>query len=306
MSRPNIVSRLSRGERLLLDGATGSELQRRGLNLTQGTRSPYETGPWSATAMRDAPEVVRAIHEDYLRVGADIVTCNSFWTNRPMLEMVGLADEMESFSRLAVELARDARDRFNPDAYVAGSMSPPRYGDLAKEFADQARVLADAGADLLLLELVGSIEEAVTAVRAVADAGLPVLLGIYITERCTMQTGVHDDTGESLAALIERLDGARVDAILPMCVSPDWVSAGLRRLREAYDGPLGGYANLGYVHTRKAMSYPTRQFHNILVDHTPEQLAECARDWLAAGAQIVGGCCGSTPEHIAALRPVVG
>ena len=305
MTRRDITSRLKNGDRLLLDGGMGTELQRRGLNLSKGVRSEYETGPWSATAMGDAPEVVRAVHEDYLRIGADIITTNSFWTNRPMLGMVDLADRMEEYTRLSVEIARDARDKFNPEAYVAGSMCPPRSGDLAKELADQSKVLAAAGVDLLLLELVGSIAEAVASVDAVSGAGLPVFLGTYVTSRGTIQRGTHEDTDETIDELVEALNGRRVDAILPMCVPPKDIATVLPRLRAAYDGPIGAYANLGYKHTRRPVAYPVRQFLDVQVEHTPEEYAGCVHDWLGMGAQIVGGCCASTPEHIAALRPMV-
>ena len=305
MAGRDIISRLKKGDRFLLDGGLGSELQRRGLNLSKGVRSEYVTGPWSATAMGDAPEVVRAVHEDYLRVGADIITTNSFWTNRPMLGMVDLADRMEAYTRLSVELARDARDRFNPNAYVAGSMCPPRSGHVYKALAEQSKVLTTAGVDFLLLELVGSIEDAVASVDAVSETGLPVFLGIYVTSRATIQRGTHEDTGETIEALVEALNGRRVDAILPMCVPPEYIATVLPRLRAAYQGPIGAYANIGYKNTRRAVAYPVRQFLEVQVEHTPEEYTGCVQDWLDMGAQIVGGCCASTPEHIAALRPMV-
>ena len=305
MAGRDIISRLKSGERFLLDGGLGSELQRRGLNLSKGVRSETVTGPWSATAMGDAPEVVRAVHEDYLRVGADIITTNSFWTNRPMLDMVGLGDSMAAYTKLSVELARDARDRFNPDAYVAGAMCPPRSGDVYEALAEQAKVLTAAGVDLLLLELVGSIEEAVASVDAASGTGLPVFLGSYVTSRATIQRGTHEDTGETIEALVDALQGRRVDAILPMCVPPDYIATTLPRLRAVYDGPIGAYANIGYKNTRREVAYPTTQFLEIQVEHTPGDYAACVHDWLDMGAQIIGGCCASTPEHIAALRPMM-
>ena len=120
----DLLARLRRGDHLLLDGATGSELQRRGLDVSKGASVEGGLGAWSATAMQDAPEVVRAIHEDYLRVGADVITANSYNASRGQLGRVGLADKMEEFSRRAMELAREARDRLAPEAFVAGSIAP--------------------------------------------------------------------------------------------------------------------------------------------------------------------------------------
>ena len=120
-----ITRRLREGERFLLDGATGSELQRRKVDLSAGISEDGGLGVWSATAMRDAPDQVRAVHEDYLRVGAQIITTNSFWTNPGRLALAGLADEWEAYTGLAGELAIAARDGLNPAAFVAGGMAPP-------------------------------------------------------------------------------------------------------------------------------------------------------------------------------------
>src|SRR5437667_358763 len=124
----DLLARLRRGDHLLLDGATGSELQRRGLNVSKGASVEGGLGAWSATAMQDAPEVVRAIHEDYLRVGADVITANSYNASRGQLGRVGLADKMEEFSRRAMELAREARGRDPLDV-----PAPRRHLDHAAE-----------------------------------------------------------------------------------------------------------------------------------------------------------------------------
>src|SRR5229473_2862804 len=100
MHTHDLLSRLRSGDRILLDGATGSELQRRGVNVSRGASVEGGLGAWSATAMEDAPEVVRAVHEDYLRIGADLITANSYNANRGILGKVGLAHKMEEFSRL--------------------------------------------------------------------------------------------------------------------------------------------------------------------------------------------------------------
>src|SRR5437868_5954329 len=111
----DIRDRLREGDVLLLDGATGSELGRRGVSVSKGSTKD-KLGPWSATANVDAPNLVRQVHQDYLRLGVDIITSNSFWTNRPRLAMIGLADQWEEYTRTAGELALQARDAVNPDA----------------------------------------------------------------------------------------------------------------------------------------------------------------------------------------------
>src|SRR5688572_15763427 len=112
-----IMDRLQAGDVLLMDGATGSELHRRGVNVSKGA-TPEKLAVWSATANVDAPNLVRQVHEDYLRLGADLITSNNFWTSRPRLAMVGLEDQWEEYTRAAGELALQARDTVNPEAYV--------------------------------------------------------------------------------------------------------------------------------------------------------------------------------------------
>ncbi|HEV8676334.1 MAG TPA: homocysteine S-methyltransferase family protein [Methylomirabilota bacterium] len=206
------MARLRRGECLLLDGATGSELQRRGVNVSRGSSVEGGLGAWSATAMEDAPDVVQVVHEDYLRLGADIVTANSYNTNRGQLARVGLAHQMEAFSRRAVEIARAARDRLAPEAAVAGSIAPTtRFpggwdpgrvapaAELRREWADQVAVLAAAGADLILIESMSAIFQLLPAVEAAAASGLPVFLGLHATAAGTMTNG--ETMPELVAAL---------------------------------------------------------------------------------------------------------
>jgi S-methylmethionine-dependent homocysteine/selenocysteine methylase len=310
MSSSQIVTRLAQGQKLLLDGGTGSELQRRGVDISRRA-ADGGLGAWSATANVDAPHVVRAVHEDYLRSGADIITSNSFWSNRTRLGRIGQADQMEEYTRISVELARDAIDTVGSDAYVAGSMAPPdgrpkpgntvTSDDLAAEFKEQAAVLAEAGADLILLEYVSSIDEASTLVGAAAETGLPVFLGLK-----------HFDAGgtlrskESAVAALAAVAGLPVAAVLDMCSPPDEITAVLPQLRAAFEGPLGAYANIGYSQDPEARNDVTSQWHRIDTgDNTPDRYAEYARGWLTGGAQIIGGCCASTPEHIAALRALI-
>ena len=124
MPSRKFTDRIEAGDVLLMDGATGSELQRRGVNVATGA-TKESLGVWSATANTEAPEVVRAVHEDYLRLGADIIIANSFWTNRSRLAIIGQEERWEEYTRRAGELAVAARDSVNREAYVAGGVAPP-------------------------------------------------------------------------------------------------------------------------------------------------------------------------------------
>jgi homocysteine S-methyltransferase len=306
MTRADIRERLAAGAPLVLDGAMGSELQRRGVWVSHGATDD-KLGAWSATAMRDAPGTVREVHEDYFKVGADIATTNSFWTNSVKLGLVGLADKAAEYTRLSGEIAVEARDRLRPEAYVAGGMAPPHGGrapvdpiDLPREFALQSRALKESGVDLLLLEYIGYIADIVAAVDAVAPAGLPVMIGIrHIAEDGRMQAG---ETYDELVAALGRRE---VAAILLMCSSPAAISAGLPKLRKAFSGPIGAYPNIGYRRSGKPLG-AEQQWHGLdTTTYAPANLAADGAAWLDMGAQIVGGCCATTPAHIAALRAVV-
>ena len=324
MSPRRIIERLKAGETLLLDGGTGSELQRRGADVLKGAEDRLKA--WSATANVEYADVVRQVHSDYLRVGADVITSNNFWTTPSRLDTIGEGGSWRTYATAAIRNAVEARDSMGGTACVAGGIAAPSLQwpmpadgpvpDIRvlgleayrREWADHARLLAGEGADLILAEYVGFIEDCAAAVDACAEAGLPVFLGVrHIQEDGAMQ---YD---ESLGDLAAALEGRPVDAVLLMCSSPEGVSAGLPILREAFAGPVGAYPNLGYNPTGPLANRPmlTNQKPSAGVDilqnadYYPSRMAEFAGRWKEMGAQIIGGCCASGPEHIAAMAPVV-
>ena len=324
--RENIVERLAAGGPMLLDGGTGSELQRRGVEVLHGAAETRRMSAWSALANIEAADVVRQVHADYLRVGADAIISNSFWTGQTRMARVGMADDWERYARAAGENAVAARDAANTDAWVLGGIAPPaipaddgqqQRSDLVtmgatafrKEYRDHARALADCGVDAILAEYVGWIDEAVAAASACAQADLPVFLGIrHIQEDGTMQYG------ERLEDLAAALRDSPVAGIMLMCSAPERISVGLPRLIDAYDGPTGAYPNIGYmplapVDPDRAMM--TNQLPSVsgdflqTADYYPTRLAGFAREWKEMGARIIGGCCATGPEHVMAMAPAV-
>ena len=200
----NIVERLKAGEMLLMDGGTGSELQRRGVDVLKDATDNLKA--WSATSNVDDAGVVRQVHQDYLRVGADIIISNNFWTTPSAMERIGMRDRWRDYARAAADNAVRARDAGNPGAYVAGGIAAPtlyfRIGRDAPdvellgadgfrdEYVPHARILAEAGADVILAEYVGYVVDCVAAVDACAEAGLPVFLGIrHLHQDGRMQFG---------------------------------------------------------------------------------------------------------------------
>ena len=323
-----IVERLQGGKRLVLDGGTGSELQRRGVNVLEQVEKQLKA--WSALANLSHADVVQQVHQDYLRVGADIITSNNFWTSPTRLATVGMQDRWREHAAAAVEIALRARaaaalERPEATVYLAGGIAPPALQDrdpedvisdverlgkdaFHEEMAAHARLLAQCGVDCIWCEFLGCVDECVAAYDAAADTGLPVFIGTrQINADGTMLYG------ESFTDLVAALDARPVAGILLMCSSPEAISAGLPLLRAAYGGVIGAYPNLGYNPTAPVANRPVLTTHrpssgpDIIqtTDYYPSRIAEFAADWLDAGAQIVGGCCASGPEHIAAIRRVV-
>ena len=281
---------LSRGGTLVLDGATGSELRRRGM--------PLDPLVWSALAPLTHYELLRAIHSDYIAAGADVVTTSTFATTRFVLEAAGRSEDFAAVNARAVSAAREARDASGRAVAIAGSISclPPRfdvqaYPDENEESAaylELAETLAEAGADLLLLEMMQETRHAPLACAAASTVGLPVWLGVS----CRLGAGGavvgFDFPLVPLATMLDALLPYGPDAIAVMHSPVAAVAPALREIGARWRGTLGAYPEIGDG---------TAATEGI----APEELAAQARDWVAGGARIIGGCCGTQPKHIRAL-----
>jgi S-methylmethionine-dependent homocysteine/selenocysteine methylase len=288
-----LKSRLNRGEMIVLDGALGTELERRGVSV------PLPL--WSAQALLDAPDTVRAIHEDYVRAGADILTANTFRVTPRALAKTGRAGEAERILQSAVALAREAAEsaRGAREVLVAGAMAPledcyrpdlaPDSKSAEREHAEQAVRLARLGVDLILIETMNSTAEAKAALRGAKPAGIPVLVSFIC------KNGKELWNGELLADAVLAVEPFKPDAILVNCVGADAIGECLGEMARVTRLPLGCYPNAG----EPDMARGTWRFDDAW---TPERFAEAASGWVARGAQIVGGCCGTGPDHIRALR----
>jgi len=221
--RENLANRLATGEAMLLDGGTGSEIQRRGVGVSRGYDAKVNIGPWSSVANITAPDVVRRVHADYLEQGADIVTTNTFYGSRSRMSVAGLQDRWEEYNQRAVELAFAARDTINPNAYVLGGIAPsPGPVDSYDDLRAHSELLAGAGVDGILTEYLGTVEKVRQAVRAAGPIGLPLLICLcHFT-----QDGRLSADGGSMNQVVEVLseENVQVDAILLMCSRPEQIS----------------------------------------------------------------------------------
>ena len=275
-------------EVIIGDGAMGTLLYSRGV--------PLETNFEYLNLLR--PELVRQVHEDYLRAGAQLLETNTFGASSTRLAAVGLEKKTRAINIAGARLAREAA---GPERFVAGSVGPltlPR-GEL-REFApaekeavlhEQMEALAEGGADLFLLETFASLDDLELVAKVAAGLGLPVVAQMAYLEEGRTRDGV---AAEEVA---RRLSLTGVAVLGANCGSgPRDLLKVLARLAAVSDLPLSAFANSGFP------QYVDGRFIYLA---TPEYFAGMGREMVQAGAALVGGCCGTTPEHIRALAEAV-
>jgi S-methylmethionine-dependent homocysteine/selenocysteine methylase len=302
MTYHTALAKLAAGGLLILDGATGTELERRGV--------PMDDEAWCATGVLSDPEALIAVHMDYIAAGADIITANTYASSRLMLEPAGLADRLEEINRKSVEAALDARRRAGaPDILVAGSLSHmipmaansawgdldrrPDAGVMAKAYRELAGVHAAAGCDLILLEMMYEPEHMALAFEAAKGSGLPVWAGTSArrgADGAVLAFLQHSDLAFEEVAALTGARGFPVAGV--MHSSAEVTGDALAQLRGHHRGPLMAYPDSGYF------EMPHWRFEDTIA---PARLVEFARQWIADGVQVLGGCCGLGPEHIKAL-----
>ena len=301
MGMAAIRERLAAGKVVFLDGAVGTELQKRG--------APMDDDAWCALATESHSDVLRRIHEDYIGAGADIITANTFSSSRTLLGLSGRADRAAPLSRRAVEIAIEARDRAargRPVA-IAGSIShmvPMAHGDavgdpsrvpseaaLRESFRELAGVLAEAGCDLILMEMMSHPLRARLAIEAAKATGLPVWVGLSArSEAGRVVSYVRESMpfGEVVPQILA--NGGEVAGLMHTNVPV--IGPALDILRGHWSGPLMAYPDSGHFRM------PDWQFEGIIA---PADFAAACVQWVDAGVRIVGGCCGLSVEHIAAM-----
>ncbi len=274
----------------------GTELRRRGVDISLPL--------WSARALETAPEVVQAIHRDYLSAGAQLLTANTFRTTTFTYQRAGLDKKTarkaaRRATQRAVSLAREAaRDYPQSRILVAGSVAPagdcytpgdyPGADIAQKTYRELAVWLAAAGADLLLLETHITLEEALIALGAATDTGLPTLVSYLINEDLKLWGGA------SLSEAVRAAEGEGARGIMVNCVTLPVAQKGVEALSNLTALSYGVYANAGH-------SQPSTE--GVIEEYvTDEEYATAARRWLDLGARMIGGCCGTTPHTITLLR----
>ena len=288
--REDQVRRLFTGGAVLCDGAMGSMLYGRGVFINRC----YDELNVSQ------PELVRGVHSEYLQAGAVVIETNTFGANRVRLARFGLEGRAAEFNQAGVKLARacvaQMREKHETQAFVAGAMGSlgmrvgvgVTAGEAYAAYAEQ--VLALEGADLLVIETLTSMAEAEVAIRAAKDHGHGIPVVVMVTV---------DDAGDCLDGTspeeaARQIEGWGADAVGCNCSEgPERVLGVIERMRGATTLPLAAMPNAGMPKVVDGRSmYLT----------SPEYLASFAKKFVKAGATFVGGCCGTTPAHIRAMR----
>jgi len=282
---------LQSGEPLLFDGAMGTELYKRGIFINKSFEE----------ANLASPELVLSVHRDYRDAGAGVLTTNSWGAGRFKLAKHNLQDRLAEINRAAVSLARSVA---GTDLYVAASVGPlgPRLEPVGAVSADEARavfreqieVLAEAGADLIILETFGDVREAVVALEAAREVSreLPVIASLTIDMEGNPLFGMR------LEEAMDRVIEAGADAVGLNCsVGPQPMLRAARRMRVHNASiPLCIEPNAGL---------PRQIEGRMMYMSTPEYFATYAKYYLQEGVRFVGGCCGTTHEHIRAMSASV-
>jgi homocysteine S-methyltransferase len=302
-----LSGRLTAGEVVIIDGGMGTQLQAEGV--------PMDTVAWSARANLEQPEVVQRVHEAYIRAGAEVIIANTFAASRAGLEPAALGGSVAEANTAAVRAALAAREAaadgpvvvagsmssFSPAAMQAGEGSSlprgrasddPRFPGLA-DFREQAQLLAEAGAELIALEMIAAEGYGRAALQAAAETGLPVWLGVTPARREDGGLGTPAELadGDSFEALLAALASPALAAVTVMHASPEVIPDAIEMTRRHFAGPIGAYAETG------SWTPPDWVFDGL----TPGQYLHQASTWAQRGAQLIGGCCGTGPGHIRAL-----
>ena len=302
-----IFDRIADGELVIIDGGTGSQLQAEGV--------PMDGLAWSARANLDQPDAVQRVHEAYVRAGAEVIIANTFAASRAALEPAGLGSQVGEVNRNAVSAALRARDAAatGPVA-VAGSMSSfcpvsmesetegsPRRGRASDDlpfptladYREQAELLAEAGADLIALEMINAKGYGRAALQAAAETGLPVWLGVSPARRADGILGTIPELGDEdgFEDLLSALIDPSLAAVTAMHAKPEVMPDAIVAIRRHFAGPIGVYAETG------DWQAPNWIFDGL----APAEYAQQAITWADRGAQLIGGCCGTGPEHIRLL-----
>ncbi len=284
---------------LLCDGAMGTLLYARGITYEQC---------FDALNLSQ-PELITNIHREYISAGADIIETNSFGANRAKLETYNLGDRVREINFRAARLAREAREISGQSVFVAGAVGPTgrplqapdehRLTELRAIFREQIEALQEGGADLLILETFSSLAELRQAILAAKEVG-----GLPIVAQMSFYEDGHTLSGQSAARVAAVLSDMSVDVMGANCsVGPaatlDALEEMIAEVNQHHDG---AQIDIHLFSAQPNAGLPTRIGNRFFYVATPDYFADYALRFAKAGVHLIGGCCGTTPHHVASMR----
>ena len=284
---------------LLCDGAMGTLLYARGV--------PYEQC-FDALNLTQ-PELIQSIHREYISAGAQIIETNTFGANRAKLEAHNLEERVREINFRAVRLAREAREESGQPVFIAGAVGPSgqplqapdehRLSEVRAIFREQIEALLEAGADLLILETFSSLAELRQAILAAQEVG-----GLPIVAQMSFYVDGHTISGQSAARVAAVLNDLSVDVMGANCsVGPAATLDVLQEIIAAIQQTSDTTQTTPHLFSAQPNAgLPTRIGNRFFYVATPDYFADYALRFAKAGVQLIGGCCGTTPRHIAAMR----
>ncbi len=286
----NLIREAQTGKPILIDGATGTEVEHRGV--------PQLQHAWNGGAALSHPEIVQSVHEDYIRCGARVIISNTFATHANALEDAGVDHNFEAYNRRGVEIACAARDSLDArEVLVAGGISywswsgnKPPIPRLRSKAIEQASIMKDAGADFLMLEMMIDVDRMMAVLEAACSTGLPVWVGY--TCKVADDGSIVLRNGEPLEEAIAAMNSYKVDVVNIMHTDVAIITQCLDGLAKVYTGLTGVYAHSGTAENH------AWDFDGVIA---PAGYQRYVDDWVKQDINFVGGCCGIGVEHMKLL-----
>lgn len=255
---------------------------------------------WNGGGALSHPEILKQIHKEYIRAGAEIIISNTFATLKSALRDAGVEEDFDAYNRRGITLATEARyDMGANDFLVAGGISHwswsgihPNLDELRDNAAEQAAIMADAGADLIILEMMSNIDRMLPVIDGVQHCGLPIWVG-FSCEIDLEGTPLLYKSTQTLSDAIASISNRTLDLVCIMHTKVADIEACLDVLDKAWIGSVGVYAHSGDYIDGKWI------FSSVI---NAEDYTVIAEEWINRGVHVIGGCCGIGPEHIHRLK----
>lgn len=294
MSINKLKNLINKGQIILMNGGTGSEITARGVETTLPL--------WSAKALFTHPNVVKQIHRDYIDSGAQIIVTNTFRTTERTFKKANLKNKARKATLLACRLAKEAVKESGKEIFVAGSIAPledcyspdlvPAVEELGKEHLENAKNLKSGGIDLVLIETMISIREVISACESIQKVNLPLAVSFCCNSKGQLLSG------ESLKDAVYAVEKYKPLFISLNCMPSKIITKVIRKLRKLTDLPIGACAQGdGRVDGDQGWIGGGSQAINAYLKEV--------REWIKSGVQVIGGCCGTNPEYIKKLNSFV-